>query len=183
MKGGVEMTTSNNSACNLYSDCILAMIAKKQHLWCLNLVAKINLSYTKIHDVNAAISKANCKVATKTNLDSRPTPIPPLWRRKRTWATNTAEVFHMRFQRRFNWSHPNMYTIALSYCSTIMYQEIIYMYIKLQSLQARRTTSTAQQTKLSFYLSRQTICQASSIQVSPSSWDEWISRRSRQSMT
>ena len=36
------MTISNNSACNLYSVCILGMIAKKQHLWCLNVMVKIN---------------------------------------------------------------------------------------------------------------------------------------------
>ena len=59
--------------------------------------------------------------------------------------TNAAEAFHMHFKKRFNSPHPNLYAIAFK---LLEYQEIIY--IKLQSLQARRTTSAAQQTKAQF---------------------------------
>ena len=59
--------------------------------------------------------------------------------------TNAAEAFHMHFKKRFNSPHPNLYTIAFK---LLEYQEIIY--IKLQSLQERRTTSAAQQTKAQF---------------------------------
>ena len=54
--------------------------------------------------------------------------------------TNAAEAFHMHFKKRFNSPHPNLYTIAFK---LLEYQEIIY--IKLQSLQERRTTSAPQQ--------------------------------------